>query len=257
MTGDGVNDAPALKQADVGIAVAGATDAARAAAELVLTEPGLGVITGAVREARKIFERMVSYATYRITETLRMLVFIALTVVVFDLFPVTAIMVVLLAILNDIPIMTIAYDNVRTARHPVRWDMHQIRIVASALALSGVIASFLVFWYARSVLDLPIAQLQTFVWLKLLVAGHLTIYLTRNTGPIWQKPYPSWKMIAATETTQILGTLIAVYGLLIEPIGWTNAGIVWAFAIVTWFLNSLVKISVFRWVLRRQTGAPA
>ncbi len=257
MTGDGVNDAPALKQADVGVAVSGATDAARAAAVLVLTEPGLEVIIDAVEEARRIFERMVSYATYRITETLRMLVFIALAVLVFDLFPITPIMVVLLAILNDIPIMTIAWDNVRTARHPVRWNMRQIKIISVALSITGVIASFGVFWYANSVLDLPTGELQTFVWLKLLVSGHLTIYLTRNTGPIWQQPYPSWQLITAAEATQVLGTLAAVYGFLVTPIGWTYAGIVWAFALALWFVNSGVKIAVFRWILHRQGGAPA
>jgi H+-transporting ATPase len=256
MTGDGVNDAPALEQADVGIAVAGATDAARAAAELVLTEPGLGVITGAVEEARKIFERMVSYATYRITETLRMLVFIAASILVFDLFPVTAIMVVLLAILNDIPIMTIAYDNVRTARRPVRWDMRRIRTVAVALAATGVAASFAIFWYARDVLGLPTSELQTFVWLKLLVSGHLTIYLTRNSGAIWQRPYPSWQLVAAAETTQVLGTLAAVYGILVTPIGWGYAGLVWAFGLALWLLNSGVKVAVLRWVLHREGDAP-
>jgi H+-transporting ATPase len=256
MTGDGVNDAPALKQADVGLAVAGATDAARAAADLVLTEPGLGVITGAVEEARKIFERMVSYATYRITETLRMLVFIAASILVFDLFPVTAIMVVLLAILNDIPIMTIAYDNVRTAPRPVRWDMRRINTVGVALAATGVAASFALFWIARDVIGLPTDELQTFVWLKLLVSGHLTIYLTRNSGAIWQKPYPSWKLVAATETTQVLGTLAAVYGILVTPIGWGYAGLVWGFAIALWFVNSGVKTVVLRSVLHRSGAAP-
>ncbi len=202
---------------------------------LVLTEPGLSVITGAVQEARKIFERMVSYATFRITETMRMLVFIALVILVFDVFPVTPIMVMLLAILNDIPIMSIAWDHVRTASHPVRWDMHQVRSVAIALSITGALGSFAVFWYADQILALPLGELQTFVWLKLLISGHLTIYLTRNTGPIWQKPYPSWKLVTAAETTQVLGTLAAVFVWFFTPIGWGPVALVWGFSIALWF----------------------
>lgn len=133
MTGGGVNDAPALKQADVGIAVSGATDAARAAADLVLTAPGLAVITRAIEEARQIFERMTGYAIYRIAETTRVLLFMTASILVFNFYPVTAIMVVLLALLNDLPIMMIAYDNAPFALRPVRWDMERVLVVASGL----------------------------------------------------------------------------------------------------------------------------
>ncbi len=129
MTGDGVNDAPALKQADCGIAVSGATDAARAAADLVLTATGLSVITAAIKEARKIFERMNSYAIYRISESIRVLLFMTLAIVVFNFYPVTAVMIVLIAVLNDFPIMMIAYDNTIVAPRPVRWDMERVLTV--------------------------------------------------------------------------------------------------------------------------------
>ena len=111
MTGDGVNDAPALKKADCGFAVSNATDAARAAADIVLTAPGLSVINSAVKQARITFERMKSYATFRIAETMRIVLFMALAILVFDFYPITPLMIILLALLNDLPILSIAYDN--------------------------------------------------------------------------------------------------------------------------------------------------
>jgi H+-transporting ATPase len=256
MTGDGVNDAPALKQADVGIAVSGATDAARAAADLVLTAPGLSVITTAIEEARRIFERMNSYAMYRIAETMRLLLFMTASILIFNFYPVTAIMVVLLALLNDLPIMMIAYDNAPIAPRPVRWDMARVLTIASVLGIYGVFVSFTLFWILRDVLVLPAPLIQALIFLKLLVAGHMTIYLTRNKGAIWERPWPSWKLVVPAEATQVLGTLVVVYGLFMTPTGWKLALMVWGYALVTFLIGSGLKIGTY-WLLEHRTARQA
>ena len=150
MTGDGVNDAPALKKADCGIAVSGATDAARAAASIVLLAPGLSVIIDAIKESRRIFQRMNSYAIYRIAETLRVLFFMTLAILVFNFYPVTAVMIVMIAVLNDGAILSIAYDNVHYKDKPEAWNMRLVLGISTVLGVIGVVAAFGLFYLGRA-----------------------------------------------------------------------------------------------------------
>ena len=245
MTGDGVNDAPALKKADCGVAVSGATDAARAAAAIVLLTPGLGVIIDAIKESRKNFQRMNSYAMYRIAETLRVLLFVTVAILVFNFFPVTAIMIVMLALLNDGAILSIAYDNVRYQMKPEAWNMRLVLGIATVLGVVGPVAAFGLFYLGDRVFDLGRPQLQTMMYLMLSVAGHLTIFLTRTRGPFWSIR-PARILLLAVLGTQAIATLIAVYGLFMTPLGWGWAGFVWVYAISWALLSDRVKLLAYR-----------
>jgi H+-transporting ATPase len=247
MTGDGVNDAPALKKADAGIAVAGALDAAKSAADVVLTKPGLSVIIDAIKESRKIFQRMNNYAIYRIAETIRVLFFLTLTILIFNFYPITPVMIVLLAMLNDLPIMMIAYDNAKVHKRPVSWNMRKVLTIATVLGIMGVFSSFVLYWVGQQVLLLNETTLRTFIFLKLAVAGHMTIYLARTgENHFWARPFPSGTLFWTTETTQLMGTVFAVYGLFMGPIGWVLAGLVWGYALLFFVVNDFVKVHFYK-----------
>jgi H+-transporting ATPase len=218
MTGDGVNDAPALKKADAGTAVDGATDAAKSAADIVLTAPGLSVIVDAIIEARKIFQRMQNYAIYRIGETIDVLFFTVIALLIWKKFPVAPIMIILLAVFNDFPIMAIASDKVKFSPKPEKWNMRRVIGIASIVGFLDVFFTLALFafcynyllkdvmtpqalhdakdlaidnyqhcaqWIKNILPSLTYEKLQTVAFLQLLIAGNLTIFVCRTVGHFW------------------------------------------------------------------------
>jgi H+-transporting ATPase len=188
---------------------------------------------------------MNSYATYRIAETIRVLLFITLSIVIFNFYPVTAIMIVLLALLNDFAIMSIAYDRAEYALKPSHWDMTSVLGMATFLGLVGTVSSFLFLSIGISILHLSLDVLQSMMYLKLSVAGHFLIFITRTKGHFWSYR-PSNILLAAVLGTQTVATIIAVYGLLIPPIGRRLALLVWAYALASFVLTDLAKVFLFK-----------
>jgi H+-transporting ATPase len=251
MTGDGVNDAPALSRADAGIAVSGATDAARAAADIVLLSPGLSVIVEAIHRAREVFRRMTNYSIYRITETIRVVLFVTVAIVAFDFFPVAPIQIVLLAILNDAAILTIAYDRVVPSPRPERWDLWEVLTIATVLGLTGVIESFSLVGLAVGPLDLGEAEIRTLLYLKLSVAGHLTLFVARTRGRLWSQR-PATILLVAVIATQIIATLIAGFGVLMKPLRWDLVAFAWGYALIWILLLDQVKLWTYAALDRRR-----
>jgi H+-transporting ATPase len=260
MTGDGVNDAPALKQADCGVAVSGATDAARSAAALVLTAPGLSTIVNAITEARAIFNRITSYVYYRIAMTIDIMFVVVLAYLVFGFQPLTPIMIVVLALLDDIPIMTIAYDNVRVTPKPLRWNMHRIIVFSSGMGILALIQSFGLVWAAMAWMNTPellaympmdLPHIQTMVFLQLAAGGHMLLFVVRSQGSIFARPYPNKKLFLAIVGTQIIAVLICLFGILVPALPWQWIVAVWAYVLIATLITDWIKLA-FQKVLEQR-----
>ena len=196
---------------------------------------------------------MNSYAIYRISETLRVLFFMTLAILVFNFYPLTAVMIVMLALLNDGAILSIAYDNVRYRNQPEAWNMRVVLGISTVLGFAGVVSAFGLFYLGERVFHLDRAHIQTLMYLKLSVAGHLTIFLTRTRGPFWSiRPAPL--LWAAVVGTQAVATVIAVYGVFMTPLGWGWAGFVWGYALVWFLVNDRMKLLAY-WVVDRARSA--
>lgn len=239
-TGDGVNDLPALRQASIGIAVKSAVDALKSAADIVLMTNGIGVIKDAVIESRKIFTRTYFYTIYRISESFRLILTIAILSVINGVFPLTPVQIILLALLNDLPIITLAYDRVVTANAPSAIKTSQRFGLASMYGAIGVAQSVSLFYLMRNGLHLSTAVIQTMFFLKLTVSGHLLIYVA-HTKRAWWKWLPSKQIIWATSLTQLAATIIAFSGVFFQGISLWQVGLVWAWAIGWMQLCELAK----------------
>jgi H+-transporting ATPase len=168
-----------------------------------------------------------------------------LSILVFNFYPVTAVMIVLLALFNDGAILSIAYDEVRFANKPEAWDMPKVLGIATAMGVTGVIASFGLFYIGERVFHLDRGFIQSLMYLKLSVAGQLTIFLTRTRGPFWSIR-PGRLLLLSVICAQLVATLITVYGVFMAPIGWGWGLAVWGYALAWFLVNDRVKLIAYR-----------
>lgn len=245
MTGDGVNDAPALKKAEVGIAVASATDVAKAAASLVLTDPGLEDMVAGVEVSRRIHQRMLTYTLNKIIKTLQVVIFLGFGLVFLGQFVTTPTLVVLLLLANDFVTMSLATDRVRSPRYPQRWTVGPLVVAASGLAVPLVVFSFGLWWLGTGELHLGLPAMQTLIFIWLVLSGQATVYLVRDRQHFWHSRPSRWLAISSAADLVVV-LLLAWRGWLMTAINPRDLAVVLVATVLYLLLGDLVKNWIFR-----------
>ena len=241
MAGDGVNDLPAVRRADVGLAVANAVDALKGVADIVFLAPGISVMQSALIEARKIFFRLYGYSIYRISESFRLIVTALVLGLIIKGFPLTPVQIILLAFLNDIPIITLAFDRVKRSDRPADLRPRERFILGTLYGMVGVANSLILYFFMANVLHAPLAVIQTMFFLKLTVSGHLLIYVA-HTQERWWRFLPARSIIIATTITQLCATALVLLGIFVAPISLGLVGFVWLWAFGWMQVSELMKM---------------
>jgi H+-transporting ATPase len=247
MTGDGVNDAPALKQAEVGIAVTNATDVAKAAASIVLTLPGLTGVLAAVETGRRIYQRMLTYTLNKIIKTFQIALFLSLGLLLTGVFVTTPRLILLLLFANDFVTMSLAADRVTFSRQPDRWQMRPLVVTALVLALAWVLFCFVIFFVGRDVLKFDLSRLQTLVFLTLVFSGQATVYLVRERRHLWNSRPGGWLLLSSIVDVAVV-SLLAATGMLMARINPIFILGLFALVVAYVFLLDALKSRLFRQV---------
>ena len=256
MTGDGVNDAPALKRAEMGVAVASATDVAKEAASVVLTDEGLTNVVAAIETGRRVYQRMLTYTLNKIVKTFQVSLFLALGLLLTGQFVTTPRLVLLLLFANDFVTMSIATDRVGFSPQPDRWRVAQLSLAALGVALPWLVVSFATYYVARDVAGYSLAVTQTLVFVMLVVTGQATVYLVRDEHHLW-RARPSRLMLGATATDLIVIGVLAQRGWLMAPASASAIGVVLGSVLVVTFLLDLVKAPLSRRIRSTTDDPPA
>lgn len=240
VTGDGVNDIPPIEAADAGIAVSSAVSSLKGAADIVLTSPGIAVVKEALLQARAIFERAQIYAIYRTSESIRVVLAILVLGFVFKGFPVLPIQLLILALMNDIPIISLAFDRVTPSAYPPRDELVEKYLLGFLFGGVGVLTSVLFVFILRDYLHLPWDIIQTLFFLKLSVGGHMLIYVA-HTKKRWYRYLPSKEVVFATTSTQLIATLVALFGFLMTAVSFKLVIFVWVWSFLWMQISELMK----------------